>query len=169
MALILALFLELSARYFYPKFKMSWVVFHRKGKGHREDLHVWRPWGPTHSCPVAHSSLEEDGKMLAQCYDALRTSLIPLEGQLMLKRKAPRPQRKKEGTVISLPGPQLSREVLWCLIVSRNLQPLEFRDKATPASPASVLELITSCNFQFSQVYLKASNSRRKSKATQIY
>lgn len=51
--------------------------------------------------------------MLAQCYDALRTSLIPLEGQLMLKRKAARPQRKKEGTVISLPGPQLSREVLW--------------------------------------------------------
>lgn len=54
-------------------------------------------------------------------------------------------------------------------VVPGVFQALESCDETTFASLHLVLEPIVSYNVQFSQAYLMAANSRRKSKPTQIY
>lgn len=121
---------------------------------------------PTHPCPVALSKHKEDGKMLAQCHSALGTSL-PSRTVRSASAKERNCTLTKEGRHIHFIACPTAFMVSF--VVPYVFQKDPVPDKTTPSSLALVLELIVSYNFQFSQVYLKASNSRRKSKANQTY
>lgn len=127
--------------------------------------------GPRSHAPLPNGSLLEDqesGKMLGQPSQGIGDSPVP-------SCRVPCAAAAKGGNcVVTREGRRRGHVTASSItFIASFVVPHVFQKapllESTSASLDLVLELTISYNFQFSQVYLMAANSRRKSKATQIY
>lgn len=131
--------------------------------------------GPRSHAPLPNGSFLDDqksGKMLGEPSQGIRDSPVPscrvaCAASVKGGNRVVRREGRRRGHVTASSISFIASFVVPHVFQKAPL--LESWDESTSASLDLVLELTISYNFQFSQVYLMAANSRRKSKATQIY